>query len=343
MAALAEEATSSAEEDAVAAQLGGDQKDACSIAAWYDAHKNVTFKTVLVPLPAPFVEWLRSDGPCVLPRTKYGARVTARTHNRDDDCELSDSDDDGAAPHFPAVEAEIDAAIAAVGGSAFVKCNWSAPRDAAWLGSLECATAGDAFALLAASSLVKDDAARTDGVVLAVRRFVSVEPSREFRCFVLDGRLVAACQRRVDTVFRDLSDASTVSDMRARLRAFFDRALALPPHCVVDVVIERRSTYLVDVNVAAQRTDPLLFEWSDVLALRRSEGNGPRPPSATFELRVVEASDAVRASALSSFRAPLDVAAIADAGGLDELVRRSRLDDSSSSASASSSSYGGVD
>ena len=110
---------------------------------------------------------------------------------------------------------------------------------------------------------------------------------------------------------------------------------------VVDVVIERRSTYLVDVNVAAQRTDPLLFDWGDVLALRRSERNGPRPPSETFELRVVEASDAVRASALSSFRAPLDIAAIADAGGLDELVRRSRLDDSPSSSS--SSSYGDVD
>ena len=146
----------------------------------------------------------------------------------------------------------------------------------------------------------------------------------------------------VDTVFRDLADESTISDIRARLRAFFDRALRLPTHCVVDVVIERRSTYLVDVNVAAQRTDPLLFEWADVLALRRT-ATGPRPPSETFELRVVEASDAVRASALSSFRAPLDVAAIADAGGLDELVRRSRLDDSSSSSSASSSSYGGVD
>ena len=99
---------------------------------------------------------------------------------------------------------------------------------------------------------------------------------------------------------------------------------------------------MVDVNVAAQRTDPLLFEWADVLALRRSDGNGPRPPSATFELRVVEASDAVRASALSSFRAPLDVSAIADAGGLDELVRRSRLDDEEDESSASSS-YGDVD
>merc|ERR1719409_349959 len=85
----------------------------------------------------------------------------------------------------------------------------------------------------------------------------------------------------VDTVFRDLSDEATLNEMRARLRAFFDRALSLPTHCVVDVVIERRSTYLVDVNVAAQRTDPLLFEWPDVLALRRSDRNGPRPPSET--------------------------------------------------------------
>ena len=212
MAALGEEA-SSAEEDAVAAALGSND-EACSIAAWYDAHKDVTFKTILVPLPSNVVAWLRSDGPCVLPRTKRGARVTARTQNRDDDCELSDSDDDGAAPHFPAVEGEIDAAIAAVGGCAFVKLNWSAPKDAAWLGSLECATAGDAFALLAASSLVKDDAARALNVVLAVRRFVSVEPSREFRCFLLDGQLVAACQRRA----RSVSLASTASQYPRRRR-----------------------------------------------------------------------------------------------------------------------------
>ena len=104
MAALEE---ASSEDDAVAAALGSND-EACSIAAWYDAHKNVTFKTVLVPLPSNVVAWLRSDGPCVLPRTKYGARATARTQNRDDDCELSDSDDDGAAPHFPVVEGEIE-------------------------------------------------------------------------------------------------------------------------------------------------------------------------------------------------------------------------------------------
>ena len=162
--------------------------------------------------------------------------------------------------------------------------------------------------------------------MLAVRRFVSVEPSREFRCFLLDGRLVAACQRRVDTVFRDLSDESTLTEMRARprlLRPGPQSPDAPPPP---DVVIERRSTYLVDVNVAAQRTDPLLFEWADILALRRSE-TGPRPPSETFELRVVGPPRRARAGALSSFRAPLDVAAIADAGGLDGRVAWSRLDD----------------
>ena len=45
MAALEEEASS--EEDAVAAALGSND-EACSIAAWYDAHKNVTFKTCLL-------------------------------------------------------------------------------------------------------------------------------------------------------------------------------------------------------------------------------------------------------------------------------------------------------
>lgn len=323
--------------DAVAAALSTND-DACSITTWYEAHKALTFKTVIIPLPALFIDWLGSDGPCMLPRTKRGARATARTRMDDDDCELSDAEDDGAAPHFPVLEGDVDAAVAAVGGAAFVKLNWSAPQDAAWLGPLKCESAGDVFALLAASSLVKQDVARAATVVLAVRRFAAVEASREFRCFWLDGQLVAACQRHVDTVFRDLADEVVLSEVRSRLRAFFDRSLSLPAHCVVDVVVEARSTYLVDVNVAAQRTDPLLFAWADVLALR-CPAAGPRPPTQSFELRVVEGDQfAVRASAMSSFRAPMDVAAIAEAGGLDELVRRSRLDDSSSS-----SSDGGVD
>lgn len=89
-------------------------------------------------------------GVCTRPRS---------TQAVDDDCELSDDEDsDGPELSFPELERAIDVAVDALGGLAFVKLNWSAPRDATWLsGSLECRCAADAFALLKASEFVAHD------------------------------------------------------------------------------------------------------------------------------------------------------------------------------------------
>ena len=251
-----------------------------------------------------------------------------------------------------------------LGGVAFCKLNWSAPRDAAWLtgGSLRCECAGDAFALLAASEFAKHDACRAyarcgdvaepDAVrcdlVLAFRAWQDLDPAREFRCFVLDGRLVAACQRKIDAAFDDLAAAAAdelgedddgdrvLDGVRRKIAALLDSGLDLPRHCVVDVAVQGARATLVDVNVASEDTDPLLFTWPELLDLRATTVAAPRPSSSAFELRVVDAdSPAVQPSELSSFRAPLDVAAIAEAGGLDELLaamqQQQRLDGDSSS------------
>lgn len=37
-------------------------------------------------------------------------------------------DEDAAVPHFPELEAAVDAAIARLGGAVFPKLNWSAPK-----------------------------------------------------------------------------------------------------------------------------------------------------------------------------------------------------------------------
>ena len=49
-------------------------------------------------------------------------------------------------PAFPELFAQIDAAIAALGGRVLPKLNWSAPLDAAWLtttGSIACTNADE--------------------------------------------------------------------------------------------------------------------------------------------------------------------------------------------------------
>ena len=324
----------------------------CSICHWYPLNKKHTFKTIVVPASRAFVEFLGSDGPMVIPETAKGARVASRGRTAvDDDCELSD-DESAPAPRFPDDEAAVDAAIAELGGVAFCKLNWSAPRDAAWLtgGRLQCECAGDVFALLAASEFARHDVGRAYdgcgdggdadaikcGAVVALRAWRDLEPSREFRCFLLDGVLVAACQRRVDEVFEEFDDddGSALRGVKAGIARLVDAGLDVPRDCVLDVALDGRRAYLVDVGPSVA-TDPLLFAWPELLALRPAASARPRGPSTDFELRVVDAdSPPVMPSELSSFRAPLDVAEIARAGGLDELLasmRTQRADDSSSS------------
>ena len=141
---------------------------------------------------------------------------------------------------------------------------------------------------------------------------------------------MGACQRRADAVFPDLADGSALDDVRERLVALFDGGLRLPRHCVVDVALEPRTAWLVDVNVASSATDPVLFRWDELLALRVVDAAAPRPATGDFELRVVDGEQGLQPAELSSFRAPLDVTAIAEAGGLEEMMRRARDEASTS-------------
>lgn len=42
----------------------------CRIGSWYPQFARVTFKTVLLPLPQPVVDWLVSDGLHLAPDTQ---------------------------------------------------------------------------------------------------------------------------------------------------------------------------------------------------------------------------------------------------------------------------------
>ncbi len=93
---------------------------------------------------------------------------TGRPAARDE----SEDEDDASMPHppstttptaaplsFPALEAALGEAIAALGGAVVPKLNWSVPRDATWVngGSLKCETVGDVLLLLKSSDFVLHD------------------------------------------------------------------------------------------------------------------------------------------------------------------------------------------
>ena len=151
------------------------------------------------------------------------------------------SDDDGSVSTFaeavPELEADILAAIAHVGGTAFIKLNWTAPADAVWASDandLQCMTPGHVYTLLAASDLVRYDvallAALRDGgghdrspsvlaLQIVLRRWYPLQRSGEFRCFVRCGTLVGISQRHVAECFSHLVNDTT--SVRDAITSFF--------------------------------------------------------------------------------------------------------------------------
>lgn len=119
---------------------------------------------------------------------------------------------------------------------------------------------------------------------LILRKYFQLNPSLEFRCFARHRRLLCLCQR-------DLNHFPFLSDLRPKLLAsiqtFFDKHLrdSFPDeNFVFDVYVPppHDRVWLVDVNPWAQRTDPLLFSWLEIL-------NWVEPPKA--EVVRLEVSD----------------------------------------------------
>jgi hypothetical protein len=117
--------------------------------------------------------------------------------------------------------------------------------------------------------------------VLVLKKYFAIPTSHEFRCFVRAGRLICISQRDTGTYFEHLQEQSMQLRIRRLLQRFFNDVLSpvqqhgeeinshTPfPICdfVWDAYISRdlSRVFLVDVNPFLERTDALLWTWSEV-------------------------------------------------------------------------------
>ncbi|KAI5806652.1 cell cycle control protein Cdc123 [Peziza echinospora] len=233
--------------------------------------------------------------------------------------DTSDSEDDEAAPAqdptllFPTLHAQIIDTIASLGGAVFPKLDWSAPKDATWItptNSLECRSPSEIYLVLKSSDFITHDLEYPfEGCVVApekegegegegeaqfpqvnyhlvLRKYFTVNPSVEFRCFVKNRVLVGLCQR-------DLNHFEFLRDMREEIvelvTGFYEKVLKATfpdDNFTFDVYIPRTQSkvWLMDINPWAQRTDPLLFSWLEILTLDETKIEKP-------ELRLVNKDD----------------------------------------------------
>ncbi|MQL82697.1 hypothetical protein Taro_015179 [Colocasia esculenta] len=153
----------------------------CQIGDWYPRFCRHSIKTLIHPIPAPFLRYLlQDDGPFLLPASASGLDPLPRHLNSRDpfsddttlsdpdvsDHESSDSDLDSdasppsEAPFFPELESVVQESITALGGAVFHKLNWSAPKDAASMGAggtLLCTSFAKVTLLLKSSDCIAHD------------------------------------------------------------------------------------------------------------------------------------------------------------------------------------------
>lgn len=250
----------------------------------YGRYRNLTPKSRTIPLPLSFIDYLRADG-IILPAEDNIPR-------EDDDLDdFSDDEEDQPDPsaEWSEVQMQVKNTIVEFGGKVTPKLNWSAPKDATWMSAtndLLCTSANDIYLLLKSSDFVTHDLEHAfDGCVpdndsavaqpeipyhLVLRKFVNFNPALEFRCFVRNRVLLCMCQRdqnHFDFLF-PIRDS-----LRSRVQSFFDEKLrdTFPdPSFVFDVYIPppHQRVWLVDVNPWAERTDPLLFSWLEILNMK---------------------------------------------------------------------------
>ena len=278
----------------------------CSASYVIYSYRSVTPKARLIPLTPAFLEYLREDG-IVLPDddaddqpawTDQDSGVFSQDRSDDDDDDEALLDP---SQNFRDIHLQVKDTIAELGGKVAPKLNWSAPKDATWIAatnSMECQSASDVYLLLKSSDFVTHDlehafddceddserpiSSRDSNTInpvipytLVLRKWIEVNPSVEFRCFVRDRLLIGICQRDLNH-FDFLSPM--LASLRCRIQTFFDERLkhTFPdPNFAFDVYIPppHKRVWLVDVNPWAPRTDPLLFSWLELLTLDTSASN----------------------------------------------------------------------
>lgn len=241
-----------------------------------------------------FVSYLHADG-IVLPPEDTPPTDDDDLDEFSDDSDVEEESDPS--KDWEDIHSQIKSTIAELDGKVTPKLNWSAPKDATWMAAtndMQCRTPNDIYLLLKSSDFITHDLEHPfDDCVpdtsyspspmpslpqvnynLILRQYVNFNPSLEFRCFVRNRVLLCMCQRdqnHFDFLF-PMRDS-----LRSRIQSFFDEKLkdTFPDSSFVfDVYIPppHQRVWLIDINPWAERTDPLLFSWLEVLRMKDPVG-----------------------------------------------------------------------
>ncbi len=140
----------------------------------------------------------------------------------DEEEDWSSDENQNEYPNFEQFDEKILEALRRLGNKVFIKLNWSSPKDAIWsLNKLSCDRLSDVYILLRSSDFIShdlnepfdkcDDQGESQSQAeikyhLVLREWIAINPSMEFRCFVLKNKLIGVSQRDCRTHYKILLD-----------------------------------------------------------------------------------------------------------------------------------------
>jgi len=165
-------------------------------------------------------------------------------------------------------------------------------QDASWIlppsSPLKCTCPADIYLLLKSSDFVTHDTSKEtifEGcesssldpepsyeLELVLRKWYSVDRSREFRCFVRQDVLLGISQRDPN-YYEYLNEPVTRETIITTLNNFWETNIKerweTSGDYTFDVLLTRNLSraHIIDFNPYAERTDPLLFSYDDLLSL----------------------------------------------------------------------------
>ncbi|KAF5389312.1 hypothetical protein D9757_003494 [Collybiopsis confluens] len=262
--------------------------------SWYPRFQSASIKsTIIRPLSRQFLDYLNADQVFV---PKGAEDIAAESSLSDDD------EDDNDVPEqqvfeFPELDQKIRAAVKEY-GAVFPKLNFSSPKDASWMlpasSPLKCTCPADVYLLLKSSDFITHDLSKSTvfegcdsssdsyDLELVLRKWYSVDRSRELRCFVRNNVLLGISQR--DTNFYEyLNEPGTQSKIRNAVVDFWKTKIRpkwqTDADYIFDILLTRdlSRAHIIDFNPYASRTDPLLFSFEELQRVLEEHAHSSLP------------------------------------------------------------------
>lgn len=255
---------------------------------WYPLFENASVESVILPITNDVLQYLRK-GPLILPleatsSARYKGVLTEQNYSVDWSEEEEEDGEDMTPPTFPKFSEALKEAINTVGGSAFVKSNWHAAKDALWIATgrtLKCTTIEDVYLLVKGSDIICKDLTyefKSEGVqnqhCIVVKQWTNIHPGCEYRCFVKQHTLIGISQRDCSTFYPHINArrCDIIRDIVDFFQENIKRRFPSPDYVFDVICIDNNSLKIVDFQPYDKTyTEGLLFNWDDLSTLMPNE------------------------------------------------------------------------